>query len=256
MSSFLYNTIFHSWSSLATTLLSLLLASVTYSVWSKRKPPHYPPGPLLNKLPVFGSLFMVLRMPHMVLKRLGERYGPVFSLELGQTPVVVLNDAASIRHVLVEQGDAVTGRANDGIAKSLSLDFHGLILSDGDLWQEQRRFALQTMRNLGMGKNRLEQLVVGQAETMVERLAKEARTGSAFDPRPIFAQMAGSVVCILILGRAPDLEDESFATILKGFQVRVFVVAIERFTIKTSTSTRLWGSNFSEANRHCRGHFP
>ena len=50
----------------------------------------------------------------------------------------------------------------------------GLVGSNGLLWQNNRRFALRQLRDLGMGKSKLVAAVHTQAGMMVEEFKKQA----------------------------------------------------------------------------------
>lgn len=210
--------LFESWTSIGVFFLALSAASLIASCIMKRKPSNYPPGPWLNNLPVVGYIPLVGRMPHLALQRLSDKYGPVVSVELGQVPAVVLNDFESIRQVLVEQGDALTGRPHDALTREFSLDYHGLAFSEGELWREQRRFALMTMRNLGMGKSQLQDLILQQVDVITQRLERDAGK-KPLNPRKLLAQMAGGVICLFIFGRPADFDGDDFEQIMLAFQV-------------------------------------
>ena len=47
----------------------------------------------------------------------------------------------------------------------------GIISSDGQLWQEQRRFALKHLKDFGFGKAGLEGVIQEEAEEITKYLA-------------------------------------------------------------------------------------
>ena len=72
-----------------------------------RKPP---PGPGY-RLPILGHLASLNpKAPYKTLNQLACKYGPVFLLQFGSFPVVILNDFESIRQAFIKQGDEFDDR--------------------------------------------------------------------------------------------------------------------------------------------------
>jgi hypothetical protein len=63
----------------------------------------------------------------------------------------------------------------DGNGKTNQWDgqlyFVGIILSRGQIWQKNRRFALSAFRNLGMGRPQMEARIRLHKDQLIERLA-------------------------------------------------------------------------------------
>lgn len=77
----------------------------------------------------------------------------------------------------------------------------GLGSSSGELWQEQRRFALRHLRDLGMGRNSIERHIQREALELVESLKKLA--GEPIDMNYSLNISITNIVWALIAGYYP-----------------------------------------------------
>ena len=69
---------------------------------------------------------------------------------------VVITDVNVYREALFTHGDAFTGRPGDLLSTLFPGGKFGILWSDGQLWQLNRRFAIHTLREFGLGRNVME----------------------------------------------------------------------------------------------------
>ncbi|KAF7103746.1 hypothetical protein CFC21_104705 [Triticum aestivum] len=101
-----------------------------------------PPGP--PGWPVVGNLFQVIlqRRPFMyVVRDLREKYGPIFTMRMGQRTLVIVTDADLIHDALVKQGPMFASRPADSPIRLLFSVGKCTVNSApyGPLWRALRR---------------------------------------------------------------------------------------------------------------------
>lgn len=128
---------------LITTVLSTLWwrrlsSSATTSASGDRLPPG-PPG-----WPIVGNLFQIIlqRRPFMYIVRdLRARYGPIFTLRMGQRTLVIVTSADLIHEALVKKGPVFASRPPDSPTRLIFSVGKCAINSAeyGPLWRALRR---------------------------------------------------------------------------------------------------------------------
>uniref|UniRef100_A0A803JVB6 Cytochrome P450 family 2 subfamily A member 6 gene 8 [provisional] n=1 Tax=Xenopus tropicalis TaxID=8364 RepID=A0A803JVB6_XENTR len=91
-------------------LFLLIATMLIYSTWNKMyRKRNLPPGP--TPIPLFGNVLQIKR-GEMVksLLELGKKYGPVYTLYFGPSPVIILCDYQSIKEALNDQAEEFSGR--------------------------------------------------------------------------------------------------------------------------------------------------
>lgn len=184
----------------------------------------YPPScmsvPLLGRVPMIA--LRAWRDPHSnfyrELSRDGVSKGDVWSTFLGQRRIIGLTSYEAIYDALSRQGHDFAWRPRredfteyfnvDGEHSGDPARVGGILLSSGDLWREQRRFALSVLRDLGMGKNITERRIQMEASCLQEELREMA--GRPFEPNPILTRTVSNVICQFVFGFRANAEDYEF----------------------------------------------
>lgn len=145
----------------------------------------------------------------MTILKWKEQYGDVFTVYDGRKPMVILSNFTTVRKVFAD--DAVSGRDDTSIVRvDGSTTFgQGLLFSQGDLWKTHRRFALSTLRDLGMGKNWMEDTIITEVEHFCQLLRDTKQR--PFDPKAQLTNSISNVICALIFGQRFDLNDPKFS---------------------------------------------
>uniref|UniRef100_A0A8D1QBF8 Cytochrome P450 2J2 n=1 Tax=Sus scrofa TaxID=9823 RepID=A0A8D1QBF8_PIG len=160
----------------STLLLSAVAFLFVADILKSWRPKNYPPGPL--RLPFVGNfLHLDFEQWHLSLQRFVKKYGNVLSLDLGAFSSVVITGLPLIKEALVHQDQNFVNRP---INLNQVFQKNGLIMSNGQVWKEQRRFALTTLRNFGLGKKSLEERIQEEAQYLIQAVREE--NGQPFDP--------------------------------------------------------------------------
>ncbi|KAG9352543.1 hypothetical protein JZ751_020957 [Albula glossodonta] len=190
---------------------SLLLLWISFCLLffliKTRRPKNFPPGP--RPFPIFGNLLQLnLENPISDLNKLSERYGKVFSFFFGGRPAVIISGLQPMKEALVTKSVDFAGRPH-GLLLTHLTQGKGVIMADyGPSWREHRRFALMTMKNFGLGKQSMEERILGEISHVSSIL--ERNHGKCIDPQTLFHNAACDIICVILFGHRYDYEDSFF----------------------------------------------
>uniref|UniRef100_A0A672F6I0 Cytochrome P450, family 2, subfamily X, polypeptide 9 n=1 Tax=Salarias fasciatus TaxID=181472 RepID=A0A672F6I0_SALFA len=195
-------------------LVWLCICIVIYQL-KPRRPKNFPPGPPV--LPFLGNLLhLSLENP---LKDLERLYGDVHSLYIGPRRAVVLNGLKAVKEAIIIKGADFAGRPQDMLINVIT-KCQGVVLADyGAAWKEHRRFSLMTLRNFGLGKNSMEERILGELQYTIKTL--EQSIGKTLSPQVMFHNVASNVICQVLFGTRFEYNDEF---------IRVFIRSITENT--------------------------
>ncbi|XP_015266096.1 PREDICTED: cytochrome P450 2F5-like [Gekko japonicus] len=209
--------------------LSALLGLLAGQRRRRRKTGRLPAGP--PPLPLLGNLLQLdPRAMHRSLEKLSQKYGPVYTIHLGSLPCVVLCGYQAVKEALVDQADDFSDRGEFPVFYRFTQG-NGIAFSNGDKWKVLRRFALQTLKNFGMGRSSVEERIQEEAQCLVREFRKTG--GAPFNPINLVCRAVSNVICSVVFGNRFDYEDADFLTLLDHFN--------ENFKIMSS----FWGELYN-----------
>ncbi|KAI4897136.1 hypothetical protein NFI96_022770 [Prochilodus magdalenae] len=199
------------WTSVGLALLGALLTLLLLEIFrlnSSRS--RYPPGPI--PLPFVGNVPLLMKDP-MALVRSMETYGEMSSIYLGREPMVVLNSLQIVKEAFVQNGAVFSGRPYVPLLHCISNGYGIMMATYGHSWRQQRRFALHTLRDFGLGKKSVEERMAEEAHYLVKEMLKHE--GKAFYPIHPIMNAVSNIICSIIFGDRFEYNNERFAKLLE-----------------------------------------
>ncbi|XP_066264249.1 cytochrome P450 2J4-like [Branchiostoma lanceolatum] len=185
--------------------VTFLLAYVIFK--RSRNLPPYPAG----RVPVLGHILALGRAPHVKVTAWRRRYGDVFTIKIGSVDVVVLNGYTAVKDALVDRSDLFASRPPDYLFDAITGSGKDIIGARwGPGFRQRKRFAIATLRNLGMkvGRGSFEEKIQEEATYLRNRVAEN--NGQPFDIAHDVRVTVANVICSMVFGKRYDYEDETF----------------------------------------------
>ncbi|GMR61751.1 hypothetical protein PMAYCL1PPCAC_31946, partial [Pristionchus mayeri] len=186
---------------------TLLVVWIAYEMYWKRR--NLPPGP--TPLPILGNILSIMiNFPGTeTYQKWKKQYGPIYTYWMGPYPIVTVNEINLVQQLFVQDGDYFADRAPFGnLTEKYRGGNYGIVETSGQVWREQRRFTLHTLRDFGLGKERMQEQILDEAHTLLEELEEECKkTGSAW-PIKYTEKTVASVINLVLFGYRFDKEHE------------------------------------------------
>ncbi len=226
-------------------MLELVIGFVVLAfLWRKiccNYPVNFPPGPRWP-LPVIGDIWTLGADVNKGVHRLVNRYGRIVGLKIGSQRAVLL---ASYDLILEAFGrEEFSGRPAfpgpaEGKGTSGDDGLPGVFGSSGQTWTEQRRFATRCLKDLGLGKSTMEDLVAEEVDAVCRELEKEE--GKYIQLRGRFHIPILTAIWRVLTNEKLDHDDPRLKSLLANIDRQVYEFASPFFLIAaTRPDTRLY----------------
>ncbi|XP_030054603.1 cytochrome P450 2K1 isoform X1 [Microcaecilia unicolor] len=173
------------------------------NVWKRNIQQNFPPGP--RPLPLIGNLhIMNLKRPHKTLCKLSEKYGSVFSIQMGMKKMVILTGYETVKEALVSHADVFEERAIIPVFEDVAKG-HGIIFSHGETWKVMRKFTMKTLRDFGMGKRTIEDKIIEECGFLINHF--ESFHGTPFDTLMSITLPVANIIASILQGYRFDYND-------------------------------------------------
>ncbi|XP_070809297.1 cytochrome P450 2J6-like [Pituophis catenifer annectens] len=199
----------------------IVLSLLFLCFWKNQRPKGFPPGPWSP--PLIGNLLQFSKKdPLKDLDQLAQKYGPVFSLNIGGTLVVFTHGFSSAKEVLVTKGVEFAGRSDNPIIDDIIKKKGIITVSYGQVWKEQRRFSLMLLRNFGLGKKSMEEKILGEATCLSEAFAEY--TGAPFDPSLLLETAVINIISSILFGKRFESNDSFLGPVMDAIHGTVKMI--------------------------------
>ncbi|KAG1960698.1 cytochrome P450 2B4 [Pimephales promelas] len=169
-----------------------------------------PPGP--RPLPFVGTLPYFLKNPMAFLRSMPQ-YGEMATVYLGRKPAILLNTIQVTKEALVQNASSFSGRPPVPLPNWISNGYGIIMVTFGHAWRQQRRFALHTLRDFGLGKKSMEERVTEESSYLLSEMLKSE--GKPFDPQHAIENAVSNIICSIVFGDRFDYDNKRFAYLLQ-----------------------------------------
>ncbi|PIC24203.1 hypothetical protein B9Z55_017623 [Caenorhabditis nigoni] len=186
-----------------------VLIIFTFLTWlvvrQYQKVSRLPPGPV--SLPLIGNLPQIIYYLYTTggvvstLDLFRKKYGNVFTLWVGPIPHVSIADYETSHEVFVKNANKYAEKFHAPVFREMRKDI-GILTTNGDHWQEMRRFALFTFRNMGVGKDLMETRIMEELNARCADIDKAAVNGvTTTQAAEFFDLTVGSIINSILVGK-------------------------------------------------------
>jgi len=190
-------------------VVAVLVIFLLAKLKSTFRPKNFPPGPF--NIPFIGSaLILDVRNLTKSFSKLRARYGDIFSIYVGSTPVVVLNNFNTIKEAFDRQ--EISGRPGNFSGTFFQKGKTGITTTEGKHWKVQREFLANYLDNItGEEHRNLEDVILDETTDLKMDFAKKDGEPLSISYKTNIAIL--NVLWNLVCGRKLHSQQQEFQTV-------------------------------------------
>ncbi|KAK8122217.1 hypothetical protein PG984_010887 [Apiospora sp. TS-2023a] len=197
-------------------LSCILLLSIYLLLQSHNNKSVYPVPKGPRGLPILGSFPFLTHYPELTLSRWAEKFGPLYSLWLGNQRVVVISSPEVAKDLLVINGSIFSSRKDMYIKSRHILHGRGLTTTPyTDTWRKHRRIANAWLQQKAVSK--FTDVFDKEANDMINCLLEASQGGVALvNPQPFAGRCSLNNMLTIVFGiRTESVDDPLVSTALR-----------------------------------------
>ncbi len=221
-----------------TVVLGMFILFLCYIFSNRNAKSILPIGP--RGIPLLGNIHQFfVKNPYQKLSQLASTYGKIYTINLGTSPAVVINEPKLMRAIL-STFPATNKFQTDSVLR-MSQGPYGVLNSDGESWAEQRTFCVKKMKEFGFGAKQMENLILAEAETVCDWINKSnsENNNSLIQIQLIFMQSVNKAIFTMVTDTRIFLGDSEIVKVMNTF------VSTFQYTTKTGLAFLPWLKYFA-----------
>ena len=187
-------------------LLLYLYQLMRNSNWNGQAPPSPPSHPILGHIP---TLARIDSRPQFAFHHVALQFGNLVRLKMGSQFMLLVSGFQEMKEL--QENEVTANRANlpttslyTGTGKTKGILFNG-----GEEWKQLRKFTLRCFKDLGLGKNISEEIVIEECRELNEKIEELiGENDGIVDLDKLFNKAALNIVWHFTAGERFDYNDE------------------------------------------------
>nr|XP_043622641.1 cytochrome P450 Tp4149-like [Erigeron canadensis] len=158
--------------------------------------------PTLRKLPIIGNLHQIGSSPHLTLRALSQKHGPLLLMHLGSVPLLVVSSAEAAREILKTHDSIFSNRPKLYFHDKLSYGSKDIAFAPyGEYWRQVKSLTVLNFlshKNVQSFQKIRENLLL----RMIEMIGKSC--GSVIDMSEMLFLLTTNILCEVAFGQKND----------------------------------------------------
>ncbi|ULT87429.1 hypothetical protein L3Y34_006920 [Caenorhabditis briggsae] len=139
-------------------------------------------------------------------RRWTKKYGDVYTFWLESEPYIIIGSYERMKETFIRDGDTYVNKKFNEVIASFRDGQYGVVDTNGEFWSTHRRFTLSIFRDLGFGKDLMQQKILIEVQEIIRKF--DENVGEEQNVPKVFNIAVANVINQLIFGYRFDDEKE------------------------------------------------